>query len=147
MAGSPSIVLFVCSMNAVRSPMAEAMLKRLHGTRVFVDSAGVKQGETDPFAMAVMEELGFDLARHRPKTLDDLEDDSFDLIVTLSPEAHHRALEHTRATATDVEYWPTLDPTVIEGSRPQRLEAYREVRDALWRRIVERFPGLAAPNP
>ncbi|MEQ8965697.1 MAG: arsenate reductase ArsC [Azospirillaceae bacterium] len=137
----PSSVLFVCTQNAIRSPMAEAMLKHLHGTHIFVQSAGVREGEIDPFAVAVMEEAGIDLSRHRSRTLEQLDDTSFDLIVTLSPEAHHRALELTRTTAADVIYWPTIDPTHTEGNRETRLAAFRETRDTLMRRIRETFPA------
>jgi protein-tyrosine-phosphatase len=136
----PKAVLFACSMNSVRSPMAEAILKHLAGTRVYVDSAGVRPGELDPFAVAVMDEIGIDLARHRPKTFADLNDSSFDVVVSLAPEAHHRALEMTRTMAIDAEYWPTLDPTATMGSREQILDAYRSVRDALFQRIKQRFP-------
>lgn len=135
----PGAVLFACSRNAVRSPMAAAILKHLAGRRIYVDSAGVRAGEPDPFAIAVMEELGIDLSGHRPAALADLNDTSFDLIVTLSPEAHHKALELTRTIAADVEYWPTPDPTATEGTREQRLAAYREVRDQLTERIKSRF--------
>jgi protein-tyrosine-phosphatase len=137
----PKAVLFACSMNSVRSPMAEAILKHLAGTRVYVDSAGVRPGELDPFAVAVMDEIGIDLARHRPKTFADLNDSSFDVVVSLAPEAHHRALEMTRTMAIDAEYWPTLDPTATMGSREQILDAYRSVRDALFQRIKQRFPN------
>ena len=140
MSQRPTSVLFACTQNAIRSPMAEAMLKHFHGHRVFVDSVGVRVGELDPFAVAVMEEIGIDLSRHRPKAFDDLEDDSFDLVVTLSPEAHHRAIEMTRTTAFDVEFWNTFDPTLIEGNRDTRLDAFRQVRDSLLRRIQDRFP-------
>ena len=139
----PGAVLFSCSMNSVRSPMAEAMLKHFHEHHIFVDSAGVRTGELDPFAVAVMEEMGVDLSRHRPKAFDDLEDDSFDLVVTLSPEAHHRAIEMTRTTAFDVEFWNTFDPTLIEGNRDMRLDAFRQVRDSLLQKIRARFP----PDP
>jgi protein-tyrosine-phosphatase len=139
-------VLFACGMNAVRSPMAAGLFHQLFGKTVYVGSAGVQKGELDPFAVAVMEEIGVDIARHKPVTfeeLDELEGLSFDLIVTLSPPAHHKALELTRTIAADVEYWPTVDPTGIEGSREQRLEAYRAVRDQLIAHIQERFgrPG------
>ena len=146
MSQRPTSVLFACTQNAIRSPMAEAILKHFHGHRVFVDSAGVRIGELDPFAVAVMEELGIDLSRHRPKAFDDLEDDSFDLVVTLSPEAHHRAIEMTRTTAFDVEFWPTFDPTLIEGNRDTRLDAFRQVRDALMQRIQDRFPPDPGPE-
>jgi protein-tyrosine-phosphatase len=142
----PGSVLFCCTMNALRSPMAEAMLKLLHGRQVFVDSVGVRVGELDGFAIAVMDEIGIDISRHRGKSFDDLEDTSFDLIISLSPEAHHRALELTRTMACEVEFWNTFDPSVVEGSREVRLEAYREVRDLLMRRIRGRFPALVAPN-
>jgi protein-tyrosine-phosphatase len=139
-------VLFTCGLNAVRSPMAAGMAQQLYGKTIYVASAGVHKGYLDPFAVAVMEEIGVDIARHKPVTfeeLDELEGLSFDLIVTLSPPAHHKALELTRTIAAEVEYWPTVDPTGIEGSREQRLEAYREVRDMLMAHIRERFgrPG------
>ena len=139
----PQSVLFACTLNAVRSPMAEALLRRLHGRRIYVQSVGIRVAEIDPFAQIVMAEIGIDLSHHQAKTFAELENDSFDLIVTLSPEAHHRALELTRVMACEVEYWPTLDATSVEGSRSARLEVYRSVRDALARRIKERFPPLA----
>jgi len=146
MTALPSSVLFVCTQNAVRSPMAEAMLKHLHGRHVFVQSAGIREGEIDPFAVAVMEELGLDLSRHRSRTLEELDDTSFDLIVTLSPEAHHRALELTRTTAAEVVYWPTFDPTHTEGNRETRLVAFRDTRDALFERIRVTFPDGPSPE-
>ena len=136
----PSSVLFACTLNSIRSPMAEAMLKHWHGSHIYVDSVGVREGEIDPFAVAVMDEIGIDLSRHRVKTFDELEDTSFDLVVSLSPEAQHRAVELTRTMACAVEYWPVLDASAVEGSRDERLTAYRAVRDHLRRRILERFP-------
>lgn len=136
----PKAVLFACSMNVVRSPMAEAILKHLAGRWVYVDSAGVRTGELDPFVVAVMDEIGIDLARHRPKAFADLQDSSFDVVISLAPEAHHRALEMTRTMAIDAEYWPTLDPTATAGSREQIMDAYRQVRDGLFARIKQRFP-------
>lgn len=130
-------VLFACSENAVRSPMAAALAEQQFGRRLHVESAGVRPGERNPFVVGVMEEVGIDLSRHRPQTFEDLEDTCFDLIVTLSPEAHHRALEFTRTMAVEVIYWPTLDATAIEGSRVAVLDAYRSVRDALAARIRE----------
>jgi len=140
MARLPGSVLFACSRNAVRSPMAEAIMKHLHGRSVFVDSVGVRPGEIDPFVVAVMAEIGIDLSRHRAKSFDQLEDASFDVVISLSPEAQHRAVEMTRIMACEVEYWPTQDPTQIEGSRDAVLNAYREIRDLLLRRLAERFP-------
>jgi protein-tyrosine-phosphatase len=142
----PHAVLFACGMNTVRSPMAAGLFRELFGKTVYVGSAGVQKGEPDPFAAAVMAEIGIDIARHKPATfeeLDELEGLNFDLIVTLSPPAHHKALELTRRIAADVEYWPTADPTAAEGNREQRLAAYREVRDQLMAHIRERFgrPG------
>ena len=144
--GFPSAVLFCCTMNSVRSPMAEAILKQLHGQRVFVDSVGVRAHEIDGFVIAVMDEIGIDLAKHKSKTFDDLEDESFDLIISLSPEAQHKAVDMTRTMACDVEFWNTMDPSIVEGSREERLEAYRQVRDGLMKRIHQRFPGLGAPQ-
>ena len=146
MSQPPTSVLFACTQNAIRSPMAEAILKHFQGHRIFVDSVGVREGELDPFAVVVMEELGIELARHRPKTFDDLEDDSFDLVVTLSPEAHHRAIEMTRTMAFDVEFWNTFDPTLIEGNRDVRLAAFRQVRDSLFEQIRRRFPPEQGPE-
>ncbi|WP_304167805.1 low molecular weight phosphatase family protein [Phenylobacterium aquaticum] len=141
----PGAVLFACNFNRVRSPMAEALLKRMLGDRIFVDSCGLRldRGEAargaDPFVEAVMAELSCDLSDHRPKTFDQLEDSSFDLVVSLTPQAQHRAVELTRGRAAEIEYWPIQDPTQSEGSRDARLSAYREVRDALAARIAERF--------
>jgi protein-tyrosine-phosphatase len=146
----PHAILFACGMNAIRSPMAAGLFKQLYGKTLYVASAGVHKGTLDPFAVAVMEEIGIDIARHKPMTieeLDELEGLNFDLIVTLSPPAHHKALELTRTMASQVEYWPTADPTVAEGSREQRLEAYRAVRDQLMAHIRERFgPGGGSGN-
>lgn len=124
-------LLFVCSENALRSPMAEAMVKAADGDRVYVDSVGIRQGTLDPLAVAVMEEIGIDISGHAPKLLDDMIATSFDIIVTLTPQAQHQAVEMTRASACEVIYWRTLDPSLVEGSREVRLIAYREVRDAL----------------
>lgn len=142
----PGAVLFVCSMNAVRSPMAAAIARSLFPRQIYVQSAGVRKGERDPFVDAAMEEIGLDLAGHEPHTLEDLEDTNFDLVVTLAPEAHHKALELTRTQALDVEYWPTADPTLVTGSREQILDAYRAIRDQLMARIKKRFDWRAAPG-
>ncbi len=138
----PQAVLFACGFNAVRSPMAAAIFRHLFGNTSYSGSAGVRRGEPDPFAVAVMDEIGLDIAKHNPMTFEELEDWeglNFDLIVTLTPEAHHKALELTRTIAADVEYWPTADPTARDGNREQRLDAYRAVRDHLMHRIKGRF--------
>ena len=145
---SPQAVLFACGLNSVRSPMAAALLRHLRGPSLYVASAGVRSGMLDPFAVAAMAEIGLDISRHRPMTfeeLEDLEGLNFDLIVTLSPEAHHRALELTRTQPVEVEYWATPDPSAAAGSREQQLDAYRHVRDQLLARIKSRFawrPGV-----
>ena len=140
MAARSTAVLFACTHNAVRSPMAEGLLKHLLGHRIYVDSVGVRPGgELDPFAVQVMDEIGIDIAKHRPKAFDELEDDSFEEVISLSPEAQHRAVDMTRVMACDVVFWNTFDPTLIEGSRESRLDAYRQVRDQLMRRIKEHF--------
>jgi len=135
----PDAVLFACTHNSVRSPMGEALLKHLLGHKIYVDSAGVRPQEIDPFVVEVMEEIGIDLSHHRAKAFDDLEDTSYDLIISLSPEAQHSAVEMTRTMACEVEFWNTLDPSMIEGNRENRLDAYRQVRDFLKRRIENRF--------
>lgn len=143
----PSAVLFCCTHNVVRSPMAEALLKHLHGHQIYVDSCGVRpHGHIDGFVVSVMDEIGIDLSRHKPKSFDDLEDSSYDLVISLSPEAQHSAVEMTRVMACEVEFWNTFDPTVIEGSREERLEAYRQVRDTLLARIKKAFPLAGAPT-
>lgn len=141
----PSAVLFCCTLNSVRSPMAEGLMKRVHGKRIFVDSVGVRPGYLDPFMVAVMEEVGIDLRRHIPKVFEQLEDESFDFVVSLSPEAQHKAVELTRTNACEVEFWPTFDPSLVEGNRDTRLDAYRQVRDDLMAHILRRFPpgGMA----
>ena len=141
----PSSVLFACSQNAVRSPMAEALAKRLYGHASYIDSVGVRADDVDEFAAVVLDELGIDAHRHHAKTFDDIEPSSFELIVTLSPEAHHRALEFTRGSATDVEYWPIPDATAVEGSRETRLAAYRQVRDLILARLKSRFGAPSGP--
>jgi protein-tyrosine-phosphatase len=148
-ARNPQAVLFACGQNSVRSPMAASLLQRMFPKALYVRSAGVKKGELDPFAVAVMAELGQDISTHKPVTfeeLDDWEGLSFDLIITLSPEAHHRALELTRTLAADVEYWPMHDPTDTEGNREQKLQAYRELCDALLLRIRKRFSKAGAAS-
>ena len=144
----PGAVLFACTMNSVRSPMAAAILRHLAGRRAYVESAGVRAGGPDAFAAAVMDEIGIDISQHAPRTLRDLHDTSFDLIVSLSPEAHHQALELTRTMAVDVEFWPTFDATMMvgHGSREQVLHVYRSVRDHLFRRIKERFGFTGGPT-
>jgi protein-tyrosine-phosphatase len=145
----PLAVLFACGLNSVRSPIAAGLFSQMFGRAIYVGSAGVRKGELDPFAVAVMSELDIDIARHKPVTfeeLDELEGLNFDLIVTLAPEAHHRALELTRTSGIDVEYWPTADPSAVEGSREQRLDAYRDVRDQLLAHIRRRFAGTGAGN-
>jgi protein-tyrosine-phosphatase len=143
-------VLFACNFNRVRSPMAHALLKRIAGDRIFVDSCGLKHppisfdedagtSSVDPLAAEVMAEVGCDLSAYMAKTFDELQDDSFDLVISLTPEAQHRAVEMARGRAAEIEYWPTQDPTLQEGSRQARLDAYRLVRDSLAQRIARRF--------
>jgi len=127
-------------MNAIRSPMAEGIMRHFHGREIWVQSAGVHKGETDPLAVEVMDEIGIDISKHRPHTFDELEDSYFDLVISLSPEAQHHAVEMTRSMSCEVEFWNTLDPSVYEGSRDMRLEVYRQVRDQLERQILRRFP-------
>jgi len=148
-ARNPQAVLFACGLNSVRSPMAASLLQRMFPQALYVKSAGVRRGELDSFAVAVMAELGQDISGHKPMTFEELEDWeglNFDLIITLSPEAHHKALELTRTHAVDVEYWPTHDPTGTEGNREQKLQAYREICDTLSMRIRRRFSRAGAAS-
>ena len=149
MARTPQAVLFACAFNSVRSPMAASLLQQMFPKALYVKSAGVRKGELDPFAVAVMAELGQDISRHKPMTFAELEDWeglNFDLIITLSPEAHHKALELTHTSAADVEYWPTQDPSISDGNREQKLDAYREVCDQLLLRIRRRFAMVGAAS-
>ena len=146
---TPQAVLFACGLNSVRSPMAASLLQQMFPQALYVKSAGARKGELDLFAVAVMAELGQDISGHKPLTFEELEDWeglNFDLIITLSPEAHHKALELTRTHAVDVEYWPTHDPTGTEGNREQKLQAYREVCDTLSMRIRKRFSKAGAAS-
>ena len=143
--GLPGAVLFACSENVVRSPMASGLMKHFYGRRLFVCSAGVRAGEPDGFAIAVMDELGIDISPHKPIIMEDLHDTSFDMVFSLTPEAHHKALELTRTMAVECTYWPTFDPSLTNGSREQILDAYRTVRDQLSKRIRDTFGGVGAP--
>lgn len=135
----PSAVLFICTMNAIRSPMAAALMHAHHGTKTYVASAGIRAGDPDPFVGLIMDEVGLDLTRHRPHSVDDLADSAFDLAITLSPEADAYAREMAKTMAIEVEYWPTPDPSTAQGSREQILESYRDVRRGLEKRLKERF--------
>ena len=142
-------VLFACSLNAVRSPMAEGILRYLVGPRIQVSSAGVRAGDIDPYCATVMSEIGIDLSKHKPMAISDVGDDAFDLIISLSPEAHHQALELTRTMPARVEYWPTLDATALpeDTTQEQILASYRKVRDHLFRRVKMRFAVSGGPAP
>jgi protein-tyrosine-phosphatase len=143
----PGAVLFACTMNSVRSVMAFSIMKYLYGKFVYVDAAGVRAGELDPMAVEVMDEIGIEVGKYRPKTFEDMEDSSmFDLCITLSPEAQHRAVDLAHTSAIEIEYWPTMDPTIVEGSRDQRLDAYRATRDGILKRIKERFAEKRASD-
>ncbi len=132
----PQSVLFACTTNTVRSPMAEALGRHYFGKQIFFASAGLKRGTRDDFAIAVMDEIGLDMSKHKPQVFEDLEDMNFDLIISLSPEAHHKALEFTRTLPIEAIYWPTIDATAFEGSRDRMLDEYRNVRDGLKKRIM-----------
>ena len=125
--------------------MAAGLMRHFYGHKVFVTSAGVIPQELDAFAVAVLEEIGIDISTHEPRNFDELHDSLFDIIISLSPEAQHKAVELTRTMAVDLEYWPTLDPTIVSGSREQVMDSYRGVRDGLLKRIRVRFGTMRAP--
>jgi protein-tyrosine-phosphatase len=135
----PSAVLFICTQNAIRSPMAAAITHHLLGHKVYVASAGIEAGDPDLFVGMVMDEIGLDLTRHRPHAIDDLADAGFDLAITLSPQAKHHADDMTKTMAITVENWPVADPSLTQGSREQILDAYRQVRDDIMARVKKRF--------
>lgn len=134
-------VLFVCSMNAVRSPMAEALAKMRFGRRLYIDSAGLMKAERDPFALAALREIGIDFDLDAQRTLEEIDCEGFDLVVTLSPEAQQRAAARLRATAVELVHWPVADATQTTGTREQRMQAYRAVRDDLDRLIRRELAG------
>jgi protein-tyrosine-phosphatase len=138
----PSAVLFICTQNAIRSPMAAALMHHMAGHKIYVASAGIRAGDPDPFVGMIMDEVGLDLTRHRPHSIDDLADSAFDLVITLSPEAEKYAADMTNTMAIKVENWPIPDPSITQGSRNQILDSYREVRDGLLKRIEARFGAL-----
>jgi protein-tyrosine-phosphatase len=142
----PKAVLFACTRNAVRSPMAAALMRHHHGDAVYVASAGLVHGEPDAFAIEVMAEIGIEIGSHRSRTFEEMGEVVFDLIVSLSPEAQHHAAKLFQSQAHDIEYWPTFDPSFVEGSREQRLMGYRSIRDALRKKILARFPPSGAPG-
>ena len=147
MADLPSAVLFACNMNSIRSPMAEGILKFLHGDRIYIDSVGVRKIEINVFCITVMDEIGIDMSQHKPKSFDDLEDSFYDLVITLSPEAQHKAVEMTRVMACEVVFWNTFDPSIIESEdRETMLNAFRTVRDQLMERLKDRFPLTAVAD-
>ena len=136
----PGSVLFACTYNAIRSPMAEALMKHWVGRRCYVQSAGVDAGEVDPMVVQVLAEMGINLATHQPRAMDELHDASFDLVIPLTDQAHKMAQDWGRTHHWAIEHWPTHDPSAFEGSRDQRMEAFRKLRDELFQRIKERFP-------
>ncbi|MFN3643208.1 MAG: low molecular weight phosphatase family protein [Gemmobacter sp.] len=145
MASFPQAVLFCCDHNAVRSPMAEALMKRFYGQRAYVQSAGVENDlEIDGFAIAVCREWGIELARHRSRSFEEMQQlgedlEGFDLIVALSPASQRQAIARTRHAHTAVEFWPIIDPTAIGETREAKLAAYRRARDMIRDRMIARF--------
>ena len=135
----PSSVLFACTMNSVRSAMAEGILKKVHGDQIFIDSAGILAGEKNGYMIEVMKEIGVDLSNHQSKTLGSLGDTSFDIIISLSPEAQHAVVELTRWMSCEVVYWPTFDPDAIRGKRESILDGFRQIRDDLVQKIEAKF--------
>ena len=135
----PSAVLFACTLNAIRSPMAAAIMHHHFGHKVYVASCGIAAGDPDPFVGMVMDEIGIDLKKHRPHSFEDLEDSAFDLLVTLSLEAKTKADDMSRTMAIEIENWSVVDPSQTQGSREQILDAYREVRDDIVKKVKLRF--------
>jgi protein-tyrosine-phosphatase len=148
----PHSVLFCCDYNAVRSPMAEGIMKKFYGGRIYVQSAGVKNElDIDGFSVAVCSEIGVELERHRTRSFQEMEEwgdriDAYDLIVALSPAAMRAAQEYTRWHAIEVEYWPTFDPVGLGETRDEKLAAYRQTRDQIERRIRDRFGPPEEPE-
>ena len=140
-AGDVSSILFACNINAVRSAMAEAMVKARFPGRIFTDSCGVAPGEPDGFAISVMSEIGLDMTAHRPKGFDDLDCEFYDVIISFSPEAHDHAQEITRNIDCETFYWPVDNLAGLQGSREGRLRAYRAVRDDIAEKLDAYLPN------
>jgi protein-tyrosine-phosphatase len=138
-ATKPRSILFCCTLNAVRSPMAEGLARAMLPQSVYVDSAGLSTQLLDGFAVAAMQEIGIDIRDHNTQSFDDIRCDEFEMIVALSPESYARAVELTRAMAVEVVHWPIDDPTAAGGPREQRLSAYRATRDAIRQEIRRHF--------
>ncbi len=134
-------VMFICSLNAVRSPMAEALTRSRYGRHIYVDSAGLQKSERDPFMLAALREVGIEFDSDQPRVLEEVDYEGVDLVIALSPEAHERAKEMLRATAVELLYWPIPDATQVGGTREQRMTAFREVRETLEKRIREEIGG------
>jgi len=151
-AAFPQSVLFCCDHNAVRSPMAEGLMKKLYGQKAYVQSAGVKNDmEIDGFSITVCQELGIELSRHRSRSFEEMKEwgddlSQFDLIIALSPASQRMALELTRFHHLDIEYWPILDPTGLGDAREAKLAAYRQARDQIRGRMLERFGPPIEPE-
>nr|WP_304363860.1 low molecular weight phosphatase family protein [Jiella sp. LLJ827] len=135
--------MFLCGMNAIRSPIAEALAREILPPTVYIASAGVRSGQRDPFVDSVLAERGLSLGERQPQRYEDLEDSYFDLIVTMAPEAHHAALDATGTSSVEVEFWPMPDPSVVTGSREQILDAYRDLLGRIEQRLRQRFSGAA----
>jgi protein-tyrosine-phosphatase len=148
----PQSVLFCCDHNAVRSPMAEGIMKKFYGQACYIQSVGVHNDlEIDGFAVAVCQEIGVELSRHRSRSFDEMQDwgddlSSFDLVLALSPASQRRALDLTRFYHLEVEYWPVLDPTGLGEGREARLVSYRQTRDQIIGRLIERFGPPTEPG-
>jgi uncharacterized protein (UPF0262 family)/protein-tyrosine-phosphatase len=136
-------VLFVCSMNAVRSPIAAALARQAFPGRIITRSVGVNGGKADQFVHEVMEEIGIDMSVHTPHILDELVANRFDLVITLSDDAPD-AVARKGLDAGAVETWTMPDPSLVEGNRETVLGAYRDLRDHLLRRVRERLEPLVS---
>ncbi len=141
----PPSILFACNMNSIRSPIAAALLRHLAGPNHYIRSAGVRPGDVDPFTVEVMHEIGIDITEHEPVAVSELFDSYFDLIITLTPEAHHQALELTHYMSVEVRYWPLIDPALVEGNREQILDSYRKCRDTLLKKLTDFFEIMGSP--
>ena len=131
-------ILFVCQRNALRSPIAQALAKHLYINIINSQSAGLFPENIDPFAAAIMSEIGIDIAHHKPNTIENALKQKFQHIISLAPEAHHKILSSIENTDNiKIQYWPTLDPSMIHGNREQKIHAYRQVREQLKQKIKQ----------
>ncbi len=128
-------VLFLCTHNSARSQMAEGLLGHLAGETYQVFSAGTEKTCCRPQAIQVMTEVGIDIAHQESKTIEQYLQDTFDEVITVCDDANEACPVFPKAR--NRRHWSLPDPSKAQGSEEDLLKVYREVRDAIQRKIEE----------